>query len=462
MSRVPRLSQLVTVTADGGTTPDDAEEPTEGTLVARDEQPGGAIWWQRFVSWRTAHVLTLLAGFAILMVHNRYQWFWGDEWAFIADRGPGLADMRLFEAHNEHWSTIPVLVYWVLLSTVGLSSYLPYAAVVVLFHLALAHLLWRACLRVGARPEIATVVAGVFVVLGAGAENLLWAFQMGFVGAVMFGWAAILLHDHDGPFDRRDVAGWVASVAALMCSGPALVMVGVATLTVALRRRSLRDTVLVAVVPAVTFAAWYLAEGRHARTGVNTTGEDQWRLVDWAWTGLAHALESIVGIPETGGLLVVGLLVWWALHLDLAGGHRSLAAASAVGALAFYLMTGTGRVGLGMESATAGRYVYIAAALLVPTVALIVSRTVPETAAATGFVLAVALLVAFHNLGLLREETNRQRATEQRLRQVVLTAADQQRLGLEPVWPADVMSLNPNLSPDDLARIDGYGWLPES
>ena len=423
---------------------------------------GSDGWLARLVSWPTVHGATLAVGLVILMVHNRHQWFWGDEWAFIADRGPGLGDMRLFEPHNEHWSTLPVLVYWALLSTVGLSSYLPYAAVAVVAHLGLAHLLWRACLRAGARPAIATGAAGIFVVLGAGAENLLWAFQMGFVGAVAFGWAAVLLVDHDGGFGRRDVAGWVALVAGLMCSGPALVMVGVAALTVWLRRRRLVDAVLVASVPLATFAVWWLAQGRHAQTGVDTSTEDQWRLVDWAWTGLTHATEAIVGIPETGGLLVVALLAWWALHLDEASGRRSLAAASAVGALAFYLLTGTGRVGLGMGSATAGRYVYIAAALLLPTATLALSRAVPDTVAATVFVLTVCALVAFHNLGLLRDETSNQLNDEGRLRHVVMTSLDQLRAG-EQLDSADwnwLLKYNPNLSPQDLARIDDYDWLP--
>lgn len=439
--------------------PDELDEPAEQVEVASDATD---TWWRRQLSWRNLHLATLAAGFLVLMVHNRNQWFWGDEWAFIADRGPGLGDMRLFDPHNEHWSTLPLLVWWALLSTVGLSSYLPYAAVTVLAHLALAHLLWRACLRVGARPAIATCAAGVFVVLGAGAENLLWSFQMGFVGAVAFGWAAVLLFDHDGRFGRRDVAGWAALVAALMCSGPALVMVGVAGLTVWLRRRRLIDAALTVSLPLAAFATWWLVEGRHARTGVDTTAEDEWRLVDWAWTGLAHAAETIVGIPETGGLLVVVLLAWWALHLDEASGRRSLAAASAAGALAFYLMTGTGRVGLGMESATASRYVYIAAALLAPTATLALSRAVPETVAATVFVVAVAALVAFHNMGLLRDETSNQVGNERQLRHVVMTSAAELRNGQQPEWDDRVLRYNPNLSPQDLARIDRYGWLPES
>ena len=42
-------------------------------------------------------------------------------------------------------------------------------------------LLWRLLLHIGVRPAIATALATVFVLLGAGYENLMWAFQIGFV-----------------------------------------------------------------------------------------------------------------------------------------------------------------------------------------------------------------------------------------------------------------------------------------
>ncbi len=172
------------------------------------------------VPWTLVHGLSLVGGAVVLLVANRNQWFFGDEWNFIVNRGPRGASIGVLEPHNEHWTTVPVLVFRGLLAIVGLRSYLPYVAVLLALHLGLAHLLWRVSLRVGATPAIATALAAVFIVLGAGSENLLWAFQIAFVGVVAFGWAAVLLHDHDGPFGRRDIVGWVASIAALDVLGP--------------------------------------------------------------------------------------------------------------------------------------------------------------------------------------------------------------------------------------------------
>ena len=54
----------------------------------------------------------------------------------------------------------------------------------------------------------------MFVLFGAGAQDILWAFQITFTGALVFGLVQLLLADHDGPVDRRD---WLGSVPG--CSG---------------------------------------------------------------------------------------------------------------------------------------------------------------------------------------------------------------------------------------------------
>ena len=58
------------------------------------------------------------------------------------------------------------------------------------------------------------------IVLGAGSQNLLWAFQIGFLGSVALGLGAMLLVNHAGAWQRRDWAGarrWRSS----RCSGRA-------------------------------------------------------------------------------------------------------------------------------------------------------------------------------------------------------------------------------------------------
>lgn len=419
--------------------------------------------------WTVVHLLSLVLGAAVVWVANRNQWFVADDWEFIVNRGPRDQRLGLFTPHNEHWSTIPILIYRGLLAVVGLRSYGAFVAVLIALHLALTHLLWRVSRRAGATPAVATGVAAVFAVLGAGAENLLWAFQIGFVGCITFGWAAVLLHDHDGRFSRRDVLGWVASVAALMTSGPGVVMAGVATLAVALRRRRVVDTVLTALVPMAVFGTWWLLIGRDAPRGAAGSDAGPGELAEWAWRGLTYAAEHVTGLPvETmvaGGVALGLLAAWWAFHPRLALGRGAPAVAGIAGAVAFYLTTASGRVSLGIDASTAGRYVYIAAALLLPAVAVALSSAVPRVApwnaVVTVAVLGLCVVVGARNIDLMREQASIGMAGERAFEDRVLAA----RMVLDggaPVLPGWLdRARSPDLTNEALARIVRYGWLPD-
>ncbi len=73
--------------------------------------------------------------------------------------------------------------------------------------------------RAGVGPWLATAAAGSFVLFGPGSEDIVWAFQIGFTGALAFGLVQLCLCDHDGGIGRRDVLGVGAGLLALMCSG---------------------------------------------------------------------------------------------------------------------------------------------------------------------------------------------------------------------------------------------------
>src|SRR5262249_55806786 len=164
-------------------------------------------------------------------VFGKDRWFLRDEWVFLTQRGQTLGDY--FVPFDQHWSTIPILSYKLISSVVGLRSYLPYLMVVVVLHLTAAALLRVVMRPMGVGPWIATIAAGIFVLFGPGQQNILWAFQVGFTGSVVFGLLQLIASDHDGPIDRRDWLGLAAGLVALLCSGVALTMlvvVGVATL----------------------------------------------------------------------------------------------------------------------------------------------------------------------------------------------------------------------------------------
>ena len=248
------------------------------------------------------HVASLVVGFVGVVLVNRDQWFFGDEWAFLGPRGVLHGEPGLFAPHNEHWSTVPVLVYRALYSLFGVRSYLPYVVVLAVVHVAVAHLLWRVMRRSGVDVWVATALCVLFLFLGAGAENILWAFQIGFIGSVACGLGALLLLDRDTAFDwppgRREVAVWAVLVLGLMCSGIGVPMVAVAAVAVLLRRgfgrAGLRRAALVVSVPGAVYLAWLVLAGRD---GIGDRSVDLSKLPAYLGAGVSNAFSSTLGSP---------------------------------------------------------------------------------------------------------------------------------------------------------------------
>ena len=94
-------------------------------------------------------------------------------------------------------------------------------------------------------PWVATVVVLPLIVLGAGSQNLLWAFQIGFLGSVALGLGAMLLVNHAGTWQRRDWAGARAGRLRAALVGRHVLLVVVCALVVLLRR---------GIKPAAAFA----------------------------------------------------------------------------------------------------------------------------------------------------------------------------------------------------------------
>ena len=152
-----------------------------------------------------------IVAFAALLWLGRGMTFFADEWAFIETRS--LGDPRSwFVPHNEHWVTIPVLLYRTVVETVGIGSYVPYLVVLLVLHVAVAALVYRLTLR-SAGPRFALVAATIALFLGGGFENLYWGFQISFVGSTLFGLIAMEVTDGE-----PDVAPGVAG--RRRCSSP--------------------------------------------------------------------------------------------------------------------------------------------------------------------------------------------------------------------------------------------------
>lgn len=416
--------------------------------------------WRAETPAIVAHAASLLAGFVVLLYANRGQWFWGDEWAFLGHRGLRHADLSLWVPHSEHWSTGPILIYRGLYTVFGVRTYIPYIVVLLLIHLAVAHLLWQVMRQAGIDLAVATGLAAIYVLLGAGYENILWAFQIGFVGSVAFGLGAVLLANHDGPFDRRDMAAWALAVAGLMFSGIGVTMVAVVTATVWLRR-GIRDAALTAVVPAVVYLVWLALVGRQGLDAQPHTLDSVFAYPDYIWTGLRSAVDQTTGLPGIGPLIVLGLAAWLVRRSDDAAGRTASTYAGALGVLLLFSVIAVGRSALGVQQSEASRYTYIAIALALPAFGLVLHEFAADHTARRGAILFLLVLIGIHNGGVLRDQSRRQADTEKRFRTSVVAAA---ALASEPgqILLNDRIDpvFNPDLVVDDLRRLALDAKLP--
>ena len=371
----------------------------EGAVISRsvESTPPARDRLGRHAPTLAFAVYAVAAGLLIVFVIGRHRWFFGDEWSFLAERNAGnLGD--LFRAHAEHWSTIPVIVYRALWNLFGLRTYVPYQAVVVVMHVATAFLLRAVMVRAGVRSWTASVVAAGFLLFGPGQENILWAFQIGFVGALMFGLVQLILSDHDGPIGRRDGAALLAGTAALMCSGVALPMVAVVGAS-ALVRRGWKAAALQVLPLAGLYGIWYLATspgGIDNPYGRNPSFEEMARFV---WSGIRGTFVALGGYSAIGVLLaavvLVGALLAWADRRT----HRRLVAPAALlgGALLFLVGTGFTRWFVTPTANSQSRYLYTLAALVLPALAVAVDAVIARWRLLTPLVVAILLVATVKN-----------------------------------------------------------------
>src|SRR5438093_4713302 len=232
-----------------------------------------------------------IAALAILLLSRNFN-FYFDEWDFIL-AAPDWTWLSFLQPHNEHPVVIPKLIYAALLNTFGLHAYWPYMAVLLALHATNAFLLFE-LVRRRSGDLIGVAAAALMLFLGAGWENLLWAFQMTFVGSVACGLGALLaLQRMSG---QRGIAAVVAlTTASILFSGIGLFFAVAVAAQMAIDKDRRRDLLWLAPI-AVALAIWYVTLGR---TGTPTNPPPSVMNLTIApvyvlW-GLGAALAALIG-----------------------------------------------------------------------------------------------------------------------------------------------------------------------
>ncbi|MBD3923743.1 hypothetical protein IEZ26_03850 [Nocardioides cavernae] len=316
------------------------------------------------------HLIVLGVGLATASVlwtyYARQLWFFMDDWTYIIWRGVFGGQVGLMEPHNEHWVALPTLVLRAMFNVVGLQHYLPWAMLAVLLHLITSLLVYALVRRAGAGPWPSVVTALALAFLGAGAENPLWASQIGSIGAHTLTLAAlvVLLGEEAQTLSRRALASFLLTLS-LTTMGLSLVLVGWIALVLALVR-GVREVVMVVSAPVVVYLTWYVVWGSDATAPASATWAQAW---DFAWVGLAAIWDKGLGLPGLGLMVLACLLLVSLADQKAPYVLRTLAWSGLLVVAAAFVLIGHSRGQYGPQFGAASRYVYFGVVLTLPAVA---------------------------------------------------------------------------------------------
>jgi hypothetical protein len=291
----------------------------------------------------------VLASGALLLSLDSRLTFIADDWELLVAREGWAPDVFLTPFH-ENIVLGPALVFKSLLAVFGMSSALPFYIVSISLFLLSAVLLFL-YLRTRVGDWVALIGALSILFLGAAFEDLLWAFQLGYFGAMAAGLGMLLALDRDD--ERGD---WIACgllVASLAFSSLGLVFVVGALVSVLLGNAPRGRRLYVALLPLALLALWWIGWGHEAERHVSW--ENLAHLPSWVFDAAAAGITSLLGLATNDGSQPEQAhLIWGQVLVPVAAGlvalravrdreiSRGLAVALAI-ALAFWVLAGLNR-----------------------------------------------------------------------------------------------------------------------
>lgn len=367
---------------------EDALKPASTGSRSRHELPG----WLHPPDPRLPPTILgagLLAYGLLLMLLSRHFGFFQDEYFWILHRRAWNVN-AFWQPYNGHLSAVPLTIYKLLFVTVGLQHTWPYRLILVGLHLLCVVLVYTLAARRAGR-WLALVPAFLLLGLGAGYEDLLFASQIGFVGALAAGLAALICLE---PRSRRGDIAAAALVLVALASASDGLAVAAAILAELLVIRAPWRRLWVALGPLALYAVWYLHFGTNEASLSNVPLIPSRDLETGAY-GFAAFGGLTVGYGQILLVAAVGYLMMRARR-----GHPPSARtiAGIAGAVTFWTLIVLARAQY--DEPGASRYVYISAVfILVAAVGTLEWRRLsPAVWVSVGIVIALAWLSNLHPL----------------------------------------------------------------
>jgi hypothetical protein len=308
------------------------------------------------------------AAAALILSYGSELTYFQDSWELLMNRRDLTAE-AVFAPHSEHIVVLPALIEIVSLRLFGMDSITPDLVVLVALLLGSAGCLFvYVRRRLGSWPAL--LMATLLLFLGPAWQDLLWPFQIGFIGSCLCGLAALLVLESEDR--RRDLLACILLVSATAFSSLGIPFAVAAAVQILLQRRrhGLRRLWVVAA-PLALYAAWYVGWGHTAPSQLSVDNVlDSPRYLGEGFVASLDALLALgtiadepVARSQWGLPLLVALLVLvaygWARRRRLPEGLWPVLAA----AVTFWLLAGFNEIP-GRE-AYSSRYLYIGALFLI-------------------------------------------------------------------------------------------------
>jgi hypothetical protein len=413
------------------------------------------------------HVASLIFAFAFLLYVNRNQWFNGDEWGPLAYRrligGDGYKG--LFDpVGGAHWGTLTILSYRFLFTVFGVRTYLPYVAVMVAFQVLAMHMLWRVALKAKVEPLVAAFGTAVFGILACGYSIITQGAGLYQTASIALGLAAVLVVPDEGPLQRRDAVAALLALGSLMFfSGVGIPMLLVLALRVLLTRGP-KIAAAVVAGPAFALFLWIVIYLPKAGDNVYSDpfGEFVRKTPELAWRGLVASVDQTTMLPGIGPVVLVLAFGWALRRAVLHTAPWPLLLAVTAGGIIYLPLIALGRSGLGVEAATASRYLYTIVAFVLPILLAAGASILSGIPLRVGTVVVIGLALMSVQVTNLNRVSGDRATVEQQNKRGLLATVQLLRAGEKPVRDAFVQ-LSPiiPLSFEQIRALADDGALPD-
>lgn len=382
--------------------------------------------------------------------------FWQDTFDFLISRRDVTWD-TVFTPHNEHIIVFPTLIEQAIMRVFGLGNAHPEYILLAVFLIAAALLVFDYVRR--RMGYWAALFATILILcLGPAWEVLLWPFEIGFIGSILFGLATLLALERDSR--RWDLAACAFLILSMGFSSLGIPFaVGAAVDVIQKRRARGWGRAYLFVVPVALFALWYLGWGHKAES--HMTLHNVLNSPPFVLESVAVATGSLFGfgtssasgeiVPLWGALILVGVVAGVVYVQRRRPGYLPTVWPVAAAALANWFLTAfnaePGR------DPTSSRYQYAGAIFII----LVLSNLLPKVGWTRRRLIAVAavvLLAAAPNLVFLKEKRDNLKV------ETVLTKADLGAIQIARRTVDPEFRLGPEVAgTPSLINVTAEGWL---